>query len=100
MIDFLGFAIEALFITDIWVILYIRILTYLNFIHPPILVEQFYRPAAAWPQPFQIPLYLIMMFLSVFTIYCFHFFYKQLKNVLPAILIIRSPRCLTSLWKE
>src|SRR3989338_4509307 len=60
--------LEALFFTDLWIFLYVRILSILNRLFPPVVNEQFVRTDVATPQPFQIPLYLILTFVFILFI--------------------------------
>src|SRR3989304_4655716 len=67
----------SLFITNLWIILYNALLGYLNFLRPPVLQDKLYRPAAAFPEPFDLPLYFILTFLFVLAIVAFH---KLIRN--------------------
>lgn len=66
---FLFFSCAALSVTNIWILTFNYLLLFLNFKYPPILSEQFYRPAAAWPEPFEMPLYLGLTLLFVLLIW-------------------------------
>ena len=58
----------SLFITNLWIILYNALLGYLNFLRPPVVQDKLYRPAGAFPEPFDLPLYFILTFIFVLVI--------------------------------
>lgn len=66
MIDIL---IQTFFITNIWILIYTTVLDFLNFNFPPVLHEFFFRNPVAYPEPFEIPLYLILTFITTILIY-------------------------------
>lgn len=72
----LGFLIEALFFTNLWIFFYNNLLKFLNIKFPAIITEPFIRRGAA-PEPFEIPLYFVITFITVIIIYLLH---KTLKN--------------------
>lgn len=77
MINFLSvFFIETLFFTDLWIFLYIRIIPFLNRHFPPILPSNFIRAEVA-PEPFEIPIYLLLASMMVLLI---SLYYKVLKS--------------------
>ncbi len=56
---------HVLFFTNLWIISFNHILLFLNYYFPPVVKEQFYRPAAAWPEPFEMPIYLVLTVIFV-----------------------------------
>lgn len=86
----LGFANETLLFTNIWILLYNNILKFLNTRFPvqSTTIIKFIRSDFS-PEPYEIPLFLILTFAAVITIFLYHRFIKvQLKKILP----IRLPR--------
>jgi len=65
---FLNLFISALFITIVWTNIYVNIIGYLNFIYPPVLKDHFYRLASAFPEEFEMPLYLLLTFIFTLVI--------------------------------
>ena len=63
------YVLEVLFLTNLWIIIYTNLLPVLNFLYPAISTVNFYRPAVAFPEKFEMPLYLLLTFLFVITIY-------------------------------
>ncbi|MBI4009307.1 hypothetical protein HY357_03670 [Candidatus Roizmanbacteria bacterium] len=79
--------IFILFFTDLWIVLYSSLLNFLNFRFPPSVTVKFYRPAVAFPEKFEIPLYLIMSFLFVVFIWVLHkYFHLFVTKRLPIVL--------------
>lgn len=61
----LNFSIIVLFLTNLWIIIYSNFVTFLNYFYPPTVKEIFYIPRA-FPEPFEMPLYIIeTLFLSI-----------------------------------
>lgn len=79
--NFLTLTLEVLFFTNIWQFLYIHILNYLNSNIPPKPPSQdFIRlPAELAPEPYEIPLYLMLIFFIVILVI---FYYRFLKPTL------------------
>ncbi|OGK22181.1 hypothetical protein A2866_03420 [Candidatus Roizmanbacteria bacterium RIFCSPHIGHO2_01_FULL_39_8] len=70
---FLTSAIGVIFVTNLWIISYTNILTYLSFLFPPVVNEHLLRNIA-FPNPFKIPLYL---FLTTFLVVGIWFLYSR-----------------------
>lgn len=64
-------SILTFFITNIWIVSYVSLLTIFNFVSPPLLQEKFYRQGAAAPEPFEIPIFLLLTHLFVMGIILF-----------------------------
>lgn len=75
---FLDFFIITFFITNVWIILYIKVLDYLNFLFPAHLSETFFRSGLGNPEPFEIPLYIIF---SLFFVGIIWFYYRLSKGL-------------------
>ena len=63
------YVLEVLFLTNLWIIIYTNLLPVLNFLYPAISTVNFYRPAVAFPEKFEMPLYLLLTFLFVIIIF-------------------------------
>lgn len=74
---FIGFSIEVLFLTNLWIIFYNSLLTYLSFLFPPVVKEQLLRNIA-FPNPFKIPLYLFLSFIFICIIWLYHKIFNKL----------------------
>ncbi|MBI4009302.1 hypothetical protein HY357_03645 [Candidatus Roizmanbacteria bacterium] len=72
----LAYLIEALFFTDVWVIVYMALLDYLNFALFPLPVETLGNPLAH-PEPFEISLYLVLLILFAGIIWLYHLFFTR-----------------------
>ena len=64
----IDFFLKVLVITNLWIILFTNSLTYLSFLYPPIIKEHLLRNIA-FPNPFKIPLYIVMTLISVTVIW-------------------------------
>lgn len=73
----INFIIEVLLITNLWIVIFHAILDILSYIYSPTIKESFYREAAVFPEPFKIPLYVVLSFLFVIFIILFR---KALKR--------------------
>lgn len=80
---FVDFANLLLVITNIWIIVYTGMVDFLNFKFPPRVNEFFYRPGAAFPEPFEMPLYLILSFFLTVAIWLLAKIYLK-KNMIIA----------------
>jgi len=67
----LGFSIEVLFFTNLWIFLYTSLLTVFRFIYKPIPTDQFLT-LGVYPESFEIPLYLILTCCFVASIFFLH----------------------------
>lgn len=67
----INFFIWLFLITDLWIILYINLVDFFNFTHPPRLTEIFFRSPIANPEPYEIPLYLFLTSIFIFFIWFF-----------------------------
>ena len=65
------FSIVTLFITNVWIILFTNILTFLSYLYPPTTNSQLLRPIS-FPNPFKIPLYLLLTITFVIIIWVFN----------------------------
>jgi len=87
MINLLAdFLIETLFFTNLWIVLYIRIIPFLNNLFPPIMPHNFIRAEVA-PEPFEIPIYLLLSGLMILLIWLY---YKKLKPLIKKRLKVKS----------
>lgn len=84
----MGFLVKNLFVANLWIIIFNQIVLFLNFFFPPVLKDRFYRPAAAWPEPFEMPLYLLLSFLFVIAIWLYNKMKFQLKLSLPVLIVV------------
>lgn len=64
----MSYIIAVFLAADFWVFLYTRLLSLLNKLYPAKLTETFYIPGA-YPESFEIPLYLGLTFAFVFILY-------------------------------
>ncbi|MBI2641195.1 hypothetical protein HYW87_01200, partial [Candidatus Roizmanbacteria bacterium] len=62
------FAIEVLFWTTAWIFVYTQSVIHLRFIFPPKPNDNFLI-LGVYPEPFEIPLYLVLTFLFIYLIY-------------------------------
>ena len=89
----LGFLIESLFFANIWIYLYNFLVQHLRLIYPPLPKDNFLILGVA-PEPFEIPLYLILTFAVVLVIYIFHLKIKagatKIKPLVKKIIFIFS----------
>lgn len=67
-----AFATELLFFTDLWILLYTQLLHLLNAKFPASVGAEYFFPSLLAPEPFEIPLYLILSFLTVLVIFLFY----------------------------
>lgn len=82
----LGFAIQVLFITNVWIFLYVKILTYLRASFPVSPQQQFVWVPSV-PEPFEIPLYLVLSLGFVLMIFFSQKLFERL-NRLPLLIKI------------
>jgi len=68
--------IESLFFTNLWVLLYNFLLSFLNTKFPPQPVAGFLTFGSV-PEPYEIPLYLVLTAIIIFTIFFLHPFIKD-----------------------
>lgn len=96
----LGFLIETLFFTNLWIFFYNNLLKFLNVRFPTTITEPFIRRGAA-PEPFEIPLYFVIAFITVIIIYFVHICLPK-KEVLskkkPLFLIIKLLVLIFLVW--
>ena len=83
MNSLLDFSIKALFLTNVWIIIYTKLVDYLNYRFPASLSETFFRNGLGNPEPFEIPLYIFLSLLFVIMIWFFYNFKPALK--IPAL---------------
>lgn len=77
MSSIIGFANEALFFTNIWVFLYTNLLSFLNKRLPPIPIqEKFIRPDYK-PEPYEIPLFLLLSIVFTLIIFLYYRYVKK-----------------------
>src|SRR3989344_6732252 len=67
----IDFSLPVLLITNVWIILYTKIVDYSFFLNPPQVMQVFFQ-RLAYPEPFEIPLYL---FLTLFFLMLIWFYY-------------------------
>ncbi|MBI4009305.1 hypothetical protein HY357_03660 [Candidatus Roizmanbacteria bacterium] len=72
--DVVNFLIAVFFVTNIWIILYNTVLTFLTFLNPPVLSDQLLQQNISFPNPFKIPLYLSLSTISVLLIWLYYRF--------------------------
>ncbi|MBI4009303.1 hypothetical protein HY357_03650 [Candidatus Roizmanbacteria bacterium] len=72
------FCLEALFLTNAWVLIYINLVDYLNFRFPSTVKEIFFREQVANPEPFEIPLYLLFSFIFILLIWLWYRYISKL----------------------
>ncbi|OGK19852.1 hypothetical protein A3C23_04065 [Candidatus Roizmanbacteria bacterium RIFCSPHIGHO2_02_FULL_37_13b] len=78
--SFLGVFIEALFVTNLWILIYKTILSFLRSNFKPVIGERFLVPLD-FPEPFEIPLYLVLSVLFVIFIFIFHKYVINLTEI-------------------
>lgn len=61
----------VLIFTNVWVFLYTSLIDFFNFSFPPHVTETFYREAVSFPEPYEMPLYIMLSFLGVLGLYIF-----------------------------
>lgn len=66
------FALTSLLLTNIWVIIYTNLLSVLNYVLPVSITQHFYRLGEAFPEKFEIPLYLLLTLLFVIIMWIFY----------------------------
>lgn len=71
------FLIEALFLTNVWLIVYIKSIDYLNFKFPAPVVSTLGNPMAN-PEAFEVPLYILLSILFVIVIWLRHNYFPKL----------------------
>src|SRR3989344_6629085 len=77
----LNFSLFTLFFTNLWVMLFFEILGFLNSNFKPQIKETFYRPEAVLPEPFEMPLYLLLTFALVgLLVFIFHKNYRSVMS--------------------
>ena len=64
-------SILVLAVTNVWIIIFHFLLDQFSFLYSPIISELFYREAAVYPEPFKIPLYVLLSFTFSFFIILF-----------------------------
>lgn len=72
MSNLISFGIEALFFTDLWIIIYNPVINFLNFLFPVVEKVSFYRSSVAIPETFEMPLYLLFSVIFVTIIWFVH----------------------------
>lgn len=77
------FANLSLLTTNIWIILYTSLIDFLNFKFPARTDEIFYRPGAAFKEPFEMLLYILITFLFVLAIWLFRKKIIEIQSTLP-----------------
>jgi len=75
--------IESLFFTNLWILLYNFLLLFLNTKFPPQPVAGFLTFGSV-PEPYEIPLYLVLTAIIIFTIFFLHPFLKGILKKLTA----------------
>ena len=78
--NLMNFSIQILLLTNLWVILYRTIINFLNHRFSPVIKETFYRPAAVSPEPFEMPLYVLLTFIFIVLIISFQGLLKRFES--------------------
>lgn len=82
----INLVINALFLTNLWIILYTKLNDYLYFRFPPHQIEIFFRQGLGNPEPFEIPLYILLTLTITALIWLYYRFVKKNVGHIPPIL--------------
>lgn len=83
--NILDFAIVSLFVTNLFILLYNNILLVLNIKNKQIIHTAFYFPSAV-PEPYEIPLYLILSGVFILGIFLADKYFLKIKIHIPSFL--------------
>lgn len=65
MLPFINFSNSVLLLTNVWIVLYTSLISFLNFKFIPTVQKLYYRPEGIFPEPFEIPVYLLLILFFV-----------------------------------
>lgn len=77
----MGLIIESLFFTNVWIFLYNNLLFYQRLTIPPPKIAEFIIGIWPKPEPSEIPLYIILTFITVLVIFSLRFVLKKIDKL-------------------